>query len=426
MKRLIIAMACAACAGLVLAEDAPKAAPAAPKADPVAQKADFAARRAARARRMQERYASMRGRSVEARPWGKLADGTEVKLYRLMSPGGLVLDVSDYGGRVVRCYAPDKHGNLADVTLGWNTPGEYEKLGFSMGTLIGRYGNRIADGKFTLDGKEYTLSIHEDKKTEATQRHCTLHGGPQGWDKKVWKAMPMPSRGPVQGIVFSYVSADGEMGFPGKVNCRVTYRVLPNNTWSVEYYATTDKPTVLNLTHHSYWNLAGESSGNVLGQELQIFADEYTQTTPGLIPTKNVSVKGTGFDFTTLRPIGAKADLMKADKSLAAMDNWYDHNFVLRGKIGELKQAALMRDPVSGRTMEIWTTEPCMQMYGAQNMDDKLPAKAVGKHLCQFAGVALETQHAPDSPNRPDFPSTVLRPGETFRSRTEYRFGVGK
>ena len=426
MKRLIIAMACAACAGLVLAEDAPKAAPAAPKTDPVAQKADFAARRAARARRMQERYASRLGRSVEARPWGKLADGTEVKLYRLVSPGGLVLDVSDYGGRVVRCYAPDKFGNLADVTLGWNTPGEYETLGFSMGTLIGRYGNRIADGKFTLDGKEYTLPINEDKKTEATQRHCTLHGGPQGWDKKVWKAMPMPSRGPVQGIVFSYVSADGEMGFPGKVNCRVTYRVLPNNTWSVEYYATTDKPTVLNLTHHSYWNLAGESSGNVLGQELQIFADEYTQTTPGLIPTKNVSVKGTGFDFTTLRPIGAKADLMKADKSLAAMDNWYDHNFVLRGKIGELKQAALMRDPVSGRTMEIWTTEPCMQMYGAQNMDDKLPAKAAGKHLCQFAGVALETQHAPDSPNRPDFPSTVLRPGETFRSRTEYRFGVGK
>ena len=426
MKRLIIAMACAACAGLVLAEDAPKAASAAPKTDPVAQKADFAARRAARARRMQERYASMRGRSVEARPWGKLADGTEVKLYRLMSPGGLVLDVSDYGGRVVRCYAPDKFGNLADVTLGWNTPGEYETLGFSMGTLIGRYGNRIADGKFTLDGKEYTLPINEDKKTEATQRHCTLHGGPQGWDKKVWKAMPMPSRGPVQGIVFSYVSADGEMGFPGKVTCRVTYRVMPNNTWTVEYYATTDKPTVLNLTHHSYWNLAGESSGNVLGQELQIFADEYTQTTPGLIPTKNVSVKGTGFDFTTLRPIGAKADLMKADKSLAAMDNWYDHNFVLRGENGKLKQAALMRDPVSGRTMEIWTTEPCMQMYGAQNMDDKLPAKAAGKHLCQFAGVALETQHAPDSPNRPDFPSTVLRPGETFRSRTEYRFGVGK
>ena len=426
MKRLIIAMACAACAGLVLAEDAPKAAPAAPKADPAARRAEFAARRAARARRMHDGYAPMRGRSVEARPWGKLADGTEVKLYRLVSPGGLILDVSDYGGRVVRCYAPDKHGNLADVTLGWNTPGEYETLGFSMGTLIGRYGNRIADGKFTLDGKEYTLPINEDKKTEATQRHCTLHGGPQGWDKKVWKAMPMPSRGPVQGIAFSYVSADGEMGFPGKVTCRVTYRVMPNNTWTVEYYATTDKPTVLNLTHHSYWNLAGESSGNVLGQELQIFADQYMQTTPGLIPTKSVPVKDTGFDFTALRKIGAKADLMKADKSLACTDNWYDHNFVLRGENGKLKQAVFMRDPVSGRTMEIWTTEPCMQMYGAQNMTDAVPAKAAGKHLCQFAGVALETQHAPDSPNRPDFPSTVLRPGETFRSRTEYRFGTGK
>ena len=430
MKKLLIATACAMCAGLVPAQDAPAAAKDAAKPNAPAVVKDAAkpnapaARRLARHDRMQGRFA--RARSIEAKPFGKLADGTETKIYRLQSPDGLIIDVSDYGGRLVRCYAPDKFGNLADVTLGWNTPGEYEKNGFSMGTLIGRYGNRIAEGKFTLDGKEYKLPINEDKKTEATQRHCTLHGGPDGWDKKVWKATPMMSRGPVQGIVFTYVSADGEMGFPGKVTCRVTYKVLPGNIWSVDYYATTDKPTVLNLTHHSYWNLAGESSGNVLGQELQIFADEYTKTTVGLIPTKNVPVKGSGFDFTTLRAIGAKADLMKADKSLAPMDNWYDHNFVLRGKIGELKQAVLMRDPVSGRTMEIWTTEPCMQMYGAQNMTTELPAKAAGKHLCQFAGVALETQHAPDSPNRPDFPSTELRPGQVFRSHTEYRFGVSK
>ena len=425
MKRLIIAMACAACAGLVLAEDAPKAASAAPKTDPVAQKADFAARRAARARRMQERYASMRGRSVEARPWGKLADGTEVKLYRLMSPGGLVLDVSDYGGRVVRCYAPDKFGNLADVTLGWNTPGEYETLGFSMGTLIGRYGNRIKDGKFTLEGKEYQLPINEDKKTEATQRHCNLHGGPDGWDKKVWSARPL-RMGPIQGLELTYVSKDGEMGFPGTVTCKVTYKVRPDNVWTIDYEATTDKTTVINPTHHSYWNLAGESSGNVLKQELQIFADEYTQTDSGLIPTKNAPVKGTGMDFTALRPIGAKMDLMKAEKAFAAMDNWYDHNFVLRGEAGKLKQAVKMRDPASGRTMEIWTTEPCMQMYGAQNMTDAIPAKAAGRHLCQYAGVALETQHAPDSPNHPEFPSTVLKPGEKFKSHTEYRFGVEK
>ena len=427
MKRLIIVLACAACVGLVLAQDAPKA-PAAPAAPAAAKaKANAPARPDKRGRHKRNRSEDFRGgHPIKAKPWGKLADGTEVHIYRLQGPDGLILDVSDYGGRVVRCYAPDKYGNLADVTLGWNTPAEYEKLGFSMGTLIGRYGNRIADGKFTLDGKEYQLPINEDKKTEATQRHCNLHGGPEGWDKKVWKAMPMSSRGPAQTIAFSYVSADGEMGFPGKVTCRVIYRVMTNNVWSIEYYATTDKPTVLNLTHHSYWNLAGESSGNVLGQELQIFADQYTTTNPGLIPLTNACVKATGFDFTTPRPIGAKADLMKADKSLACTDNWYDHNFVLRGENGKLKQAVFMRDPVSGRTMEIWTTEPCMQMYGAQNMTDEIPAKAAGKHLCQYAGVALETQHAPDSPNRPDFPSTVLRPGERFHSSTEYRFGVGK
>ena len=359
------------------------------------------------------------------RPFGKLADGTEAKIYRLQGRGGLILDVSDYGGRVVRCYAPDKYGNLADVTLGWNTPAEYDKYGFSMGTIIGRYGNRIADGKFTLDGKEYQLPINEEKNTPATQRHCNLHSGPEGWDKKVWQARPL-RMGPVQGLELTYVSKDGEMGFPGTVTCKVTYKVLPNNIWTIDYEATTDKTTVINPTHHSYWNLAGESSGNVLGQELQIFADEYTQTTPGLIPTKNAPVKGTGFDFTTLRPIGAKADLMKADKTLAAMDNWYDHNFVLRGEAGKLKQAVTMRDPASGRKLEIWTTEPCMQMYGAQNMTEELPAKAPGKTLCQFAGVALETQHAPDSPNRPDFPSTVLKPGETFKSHTEYRFGIAE
>ena len=355
------------------------------------------------------------------KPFGKLADGRETRIYRLQGLGGLILDVTDYGGRLVRCYAPDKHGNLADVTLGWNTAAEYEKYGFSAGTLIGRYGNRIADGKFTLDGKEYQLPINENKAA----RHCNLHGGPEGWDKKVWDVKPL-RQGPVMGLELTYVSADGEMGFPGTVTCKVTYKVRPDNVWTIDYEATTDKPTVLNLTHHSYWNLAGESSGNVLGQELQIFADAYTQTTAGLIPTKDAPVKGTGFDFTEMRPIGAKADLMKADPALAPMNNWYDHNFVLRGEAGKLKQAAAMRDPVSGRRLEIWTTEPCMQMYGAQNMTTEVPAKAAGRTLCPFAGVALETQHYPDSPNHPEFPSTVLRPGETFTSHTEYRFGVDK
>ena len=419
MKTLMISMCAALAACMCVAQDAPKP-------TETAKSAEAAAKTAVPVRKNVRRMSgdrALRGPIMRSKviPFGKLKDGTPVKIYRLQGVGGLILDISDYGGRLVRCYAPDKFGNLADVTLGWNTPGEYETLGFSMGTLIGRFGNRIADGKFKIDDKEYQLPINEDKAA----RHCNLHGGPEGWDKKVWKARPL-NRGPIQGLELTYVSKDGEMGFPGTVTCKVTYLVRPNNVWSIDYEATTDKPTILNLTHHSYWNLAGESSGNVLNQELQIFADQYTQTTAGLIPTVNAPVKGTGFDFTELRPIGAKADLMKADAALAPMDNWYDHNFVLRGKAGELKPACKMRDPVSGRTLEIWTTEPGMQMYGAQNMTDKVPAKAAGKNLCQFAGVALETQHFPDSPNHPDFPSTVLRPGETFKSHTEYRFGISK
>ena len=361
--------------------------------------------------------------ALGAADFGRLSDGRETHVYRLVGAGGLILDVSDYGGRVVRLYAPDRFGNLADVTLGWNTAAEYEKFGFSMGTLIGRYGNRIADGRFALDGKAYQLPVNEKKTTSATRRHCNLHGGPRGWDSKVWKAR-LFREGDTPAIELSLVSPDGDMGFPGTVECKVVYRVRPDNVWTIDYEAKTDKPTVLNLTHHSYWNLAGEASGNVLGQELRIFADEYTQTDAGLIPTANAPVKGTGFDFTESRAIGAMSAWMAKEPALAAMDNWYDHNFVLRGKCGELHPAATMRDPASGRRLDIWTTEPCMQMYGAQNMDGSLPAKAAGRKYPQYAGVALETQHAPDSPNRPDFPSTVLRPGETFRSRTEYRFSA--
>ncbi len=356
-----------------------------------------------------------------ARPFGSLADGRETHVWRISSGNGLILDVSDYGGRLVRAYAPDRFGNLADVTLGWNTAAEYEANGFSMGTIIGRFGNRIAHGRFTLDGVTYQMPINEEKAA----RHCNLHSGPNGWDTMVWKAEPF-SKDKKSGIVFTYVSKDGEMGLPGTVTATVTYRVSADNRWTIDYEATTDKPTVINLTHHSYWNLTGESSGDVRGQEIQIFADEYTQTDAGLIPTKNAPVKGTAFDFTEMCKIGAWARLMAADKSLAPMDNWYDHNFVLRGKVGAFKPAARMHDPVSGRTLEIWTTEPCMQMYGAQNMTTELAAKAAGAHLCPFAGVALETQHYPDSPNHPEFPTTVLRPGEKFTSRTEYRFGVSR
>ena len=362
------------------------------------------------------------------RIWGntKFSGHETAVLYTIRGAGGLTLEVSNYGGRLVRCLAPDRDGKLADVTLGWNTVEEYEKNGFSMGTLIGRYANRIANGRFRLDGWDYQLPVNE---TKPAPRYCNLHGGPEGWDTKVWKVERVFSdKGDTTnytaGVVFSLVSPDGDMGFPGTVTCKVTYKVLPDNTWVIDYEATTDKPTVLNLTHHSYWNLAGEASGNVLEQELEVFADKYTRTDDGLIPVKDEPVAGTGFDFTTMRKIGAKADWMKAQPGLKCTDNWYDHNFVLRGKTGELKPAATMRDPKSGRKLEIWTTEPCMQMYGAQNMDGTMNAKAAGRKLQQYAGLALETQHYPDSPNHPGFPSTVLRPGETFRSRTEYRFSA--
>ena len=356
------------------------------------------------------------GCCTNGRPFGTTKFNEKASIYTLKNPeGSLVLEVSDFGGRLVRCWAPDRDGNLADVTLGWNTVEEYEKYGFSMGTLIGRYGNRIADGKFTLDGKEWQLPINE---TNPVPRHCNLHGGPDGWDTKVWKVVEHSGAR----IVFELVSPDGDMGFPGTVTMRVVYSVLPENVWLIEYVATTDKPTVLNPTHHSYWNLAGESSGTVNDQLLKINADKYTQTDAGLIPTKDAPVDGTGFDFRKARPIGSMADWMAAQPELKATDHWYDHNFVLNGKKGVVKLACELSDPKSGRVLEIFTTEPCMQMYGAQNMTTALPAKEKGKMLCPCAGVALETQHYPDSPNHPEFPTTVLRPGEMFSSMTLYTF----
>ena len=352
--------------------------------------------------------------------FGKLSDGREAKVWRIVGEGGLVVDVTDYGGRIVRVYAPDRHGNLDDVALGWNTAAEYEKYGYSMGTLIGRYGNRIADGKFVLDGKTYELECNE---TSPAPRHCNLHGGPKGWDSCLWKVRETKFEGaPALELVLE--SPDGDQGFPGKVTMKVVYAVTADNKLVVTYEATTDKPTVLNPTHHGYWNLAGEASGNVLSQELEICADEYSEITDGLIPVRNAPVKGTVFDFTAMRRIDALKPRMDADEKLAPTTHWYDHNFMLRGAVGEMKRACTMRDGVSGREMQVWTTEPAMQMYGAQNMDGTLPAKRAGAMYPQYAGMALETQHCPDSPNHPEFPSTVLRPGETFRSRTEYRFSA--
>ena len=358
-----------------------------------------------------------------ARSLGRLSDGREAKVWRLEGAGGMILDVSDYGGRLVRCYVPDRFGNLADVTLGWNTAGEYERNGCSMGTLIGRFGNRIKDGAFTLDGRKYQLAVNE---TTPAPRHCNLHSGPLGWDAKIWD-VKFAEEGETIRMDLSCVSEDGDMGFPGTVKCTVTYRVLPNNTWTLDYEAVTDRPTVLNLTHHTYWNMAGEASGGVLGQELRIYADRYTKTDDGLIPVGHEPVRGTGFDFTSPRPVGSHMAWLAAQADLACTGNFYDHNFVLDGRIGELHPAMTLRDPASGRKLEIWTTEPCLQMYGCQDFDGTKAGKTAGWKYPKYAGLVFETQHAPDSPNHApsaDWPSTVLRPGETLRSHSEYRFSA--
>ena len=349
--------------------------------------------------------------------FGTTKFGEQASLYTLEGKDGLKLVVSDFGCRLVECWAPDRDGKPADVTLGFRSVGEYETNGFCVGMIVGRFGNRIRDGRFTLDGKEIVLPVNECTPT----RHCNLHGGPDGWDSKVWKAKPL-KRGDTVGIEFSLVSPDGDMGFPGEVHAKVRYLVLPGNVWRLEYEATTDRPTVINLTQHSYFNLAGEASGDVRDQQLRIFADEYTLTDTGLIPLRNVPVKGTGFDFTELTTIRSKVDWMSKCAALKCTDNWYDHNFVLRGKIGELHPAVVMRDPASGRVLEIWTDQPGLQMYGAQNFTAALKSKTPGKPLGPYAGIVFETQHFPDSPNHPEFPSTVLRPGETYRTVTEYRF----
>lgn len=361
-------------------------------------------------------FASSRN-NMAARSFGQLADGRSTVLYTLRARGGLTLEVSDYGARIVRAYAPDKYGNLADVALGWNTAGDYATNGVYCGATVGRFANRIRDGRFKLDGVEYLLPLNED----GNGRHCNLHSGPEGFEKKIWSARPI-NEPLTDGIEFTTVSPDGEMGFPGRLTCKVTYRVKFNNVLTIDYEAKTDKPTVVNLSNHAYWNLAGEASGDTLGQLVQISADRYTQTDGGLIPTKDAPVADTGFDLRELCRLGDKLPLLQKDAALKATGFWFDHNFVLNGQPGELHHAVTMKDPASGRVMEIWTTEPCLQVYGTQDYDGTTPAKAGGKTLPKYAAVVFETQHYPDSPNRPDFPSVVLRPGETFKSHTEYRF----
>jgi len=348
----------------------------------------------------------------ETRPFGTAPAGDAVDLITLHSPSGIELDVATYGGVVTRLVVPDREGRLADVVLGHEGLGAYVEGTPYFGAIVGRYANRIAAGRFTLDGVEYQLATNDGPNH--------LHGGKRGFDKVVWSAEPY-STGSEAGVVLTHVSPDGDEGYPGELSVRVTYALTADGELRIDYEATTDAPTIVNLTHHGYWNLAGHDSGDILGHELTIPARRFTPVNETLIPTGELRpVEGTPFDFREATAIGAR---IEADDEQLALGGGYDHNFVLDGweDDGSLRLAAVLRDPASGRVLEVLTTEPGLQLYSGNFLD----GSDIGKGGIAYehrGGLCLETQHFPDSPNQPGFPSTVLRPGETYRSTTVYRF----
>jgi aldose 1-epimerase len=315
-----------------------------------------------------------------------------------------------FGGIVVSLKVPDKNGKLDDVVLGFDSPGDYVKNHDYFGALIGRYGNRIAKGKFALDGKDYVLA------TNNGPNH--LHGGKFGFDQRVWEADEAESE-PGRALVLKYVSKDGEEGYPGTLSVKVRYAVTDSNELKIEYSAITDKPTIVNLTQHSYFNLAGQGSGDILGHELTIVADRFTPVDSTLIPTGELRpVEGTPMDFRVPVAIGARIN--QKDQQLI-FGGGYDHNWVLTRKDSTLSLAASLHDPTSGRVMDVWTTEPGLQFYSGNFLNGSAVGKG-GKTYNYRNGLCLETQHFPDSPNKPQFPSTVLRPGENYMTTTLYRF----
>ena len=342
-------------------------------------------------------------------PFGKTPAGEEVTLYTLTNARGTEVAITTYGGIVVSLKTPDRQGKPADVVLGFDTLEGYLKGHPYFGAIIGRYGNRIAKGRFTLDGVTYKLAQNNG------ENH--LHGGLKGFDKVVWRAR---EAGP-QSLELSYLSKDGEEGYPGNLSVTVTYSLSEDNELRIDYRATTDKPTVLNLTNHSYFNLAGQGEGDILGHQVMIAADRYTPVDAGLIPTGELRpVDGTPFDFRMPRAIGER---INAPEEQLKLGKGYDHNFVLSGTPGTLRLAARVTEPKSGRVMEVLTTEPGMQLYTGNFLDGTITGKG-GKVYHHRYGFCMETQHYPDSPNQPAFPSVVLRPGGTYQTTTVYKFST--
>ena len=338
--------------------------------------------------------------------FGRLPDGTAVDIYTLTNKAGLEARIMTYGAILVSLKIPDRAGALPDVNLGFDSLEGYLGTHPYFGAIIGRYGNRIAKARFTLDGAEYRLAVNNNENT--------LHGGLKGFDKVVWTAEPVRGEKGA-GLKLTYLSKDGEEGYPGNLAVTVVYTLTDANELEIRYEATTDKPTVLNLTNHAYWNLKGEGDGDILGHVLRLEADRITavDSPVNLIPTGEIApVAGTPFDFTAPHAIGER---------IALVEGGYDHNFVLRNGGGTLALAARVEEPVSGRVMEVWTDQPAIQLYTGNFLDGSVVGKGGKAYQIHYA-FCLETQHFPDSPNHPNFPSTVLRPGETFRSISLYRF----
>ncbi|MEP6917594.1 MAG: aldose epimerase family protein [Acidobacteriota bacterium] len=349
---------------------------------------------------------------VAAAAFGKTADGKPVTLYTLSNANGVELRAMTYGAIITSLKTPDRAGVMSDIVLGFDTLDGYLKASPYFGAVVGRYGNRIAKGQFTVDGTTYTLAKNNGPNH--------LHGGVKGFDKVIWDAVPSAKEA---AVTFSRTSADGEEGYPGNVKAQVTYALTDKNELVIDYRATTDQATPINLTQHSYFNLAGEGSGDILGHELTIHADRFTPVDATLIPIGQLApVQGTPLDFRTATTIGARID---ATADQLVNGKGYDHNWVLNKNGQGLQAAARVVEPKSGRTLDVATTEPGVQFYSGNFLDGTITGKS-GHVYQQRTGLCLETQHFPDSPNQPAFPSTILRPGQVYSARTVFTFGVTK
>jgi len=362
---------------------------------------------------MDNRSGTIAARSVEGirrTPFGKSPEGKLIELFTLRNATGAEVRITNYGGIVTHLFVPDHSGQFGDVVLGYDTLDGYLKNNPYFGCLVGRFGNRIAGGRFTLDGQTYTLACNNGPNH--------LHGGLKGFDKVLWTARPLDSEVDPS-LELCYLSPDGEEGYPGNLNVTAIYTLTNDNALRLSFTATTDEATIVNLTHHSYFNLA--CAGNILDHEVMITADRFTPVNENLIPTGEVApVRGTPLDFTTAHKIG---DRINASHEQLQRGQGYDHNFVINNSTGQLAKVAEVFEPLSGRVLELLTTEPATQFYSGNFLDGSITGKG-GQIYAQRSGFCLEPQHFPDSPNQPNFPPVTLRPGQEYRSTMVYKFST--